>query len=83
MLPFRLALPVIAFACFLASFAHGKSPTLGFPGDRPDPSDIHALVGAKVVTKPGAILEEAIIVVRKGRIEAVGEKVKVPADARV
>ncbi len=83
MKPRRLISNVIVFVSFMANFVHGQNPALGFPGDRPDPLGVHALVGAKVVTKPGTVLEKATIVVRKGRIEAVGEKVQVPKDARV
>ncbi len=36
-----------------------------------------------MVTKPGEILKKATILVRDGRIETVGEKVKIPKDARV
>ena len=83
MIPRRLISNLIVFVCLSVNFLHGQNPALGFPGDRPDPLDVHALVGGKVVTKPGTVLEEATIVVRKGRIEAVGEKVQVPKDARV
>ena len=83
MSPYRLALNLIVFACFSATCAFGESPDLGFPGDRPNPLDAHALTGAKVVTKPGESLDNATILVRGGRIEAVGKKVKVPTDARI
>ena len=44
---------------------------------------VHALVGARVVTAPGRTLENATIVVRDGRIEAVGQQVAIPVDALV
>jgi len=53
------------------------------PGFRPLPLGIHALVGGKVVVKPGETLDGATIVIRDGFIEAVGDDVKPPADARV
>ncbi|GEP43008.1 amidohydrolase family protein [Brevifollis gellanilyticus] len=53
------------------------------PGHRPLESSVHALVGARVVTSPGKELEKATIVLRDGRIEAVGADVQAPADARV
>lgn len=53
------------------------------PGFRPKPPGVHALVGGKVVTKPGEVLEVATIVIRNGYIESVGSNVSVPADARV
>src|SRR5688572_10453480 len=51
------------------------------PGGRPH--RVQALVGAKVVLRPGDVLEQATIVVRDGVIEAVGPAVVPPADARV
>lgn len=42
-----------------------------------------ALVGVRVVTGPGEIIESGTIVIRNGIIEAVGSQLSVPADARV
>lgn len=53
------------------------------PGHRPQPASAHALVGGRVVVKPGQELEKGTIVLRDGRIVAVGADVAVPADARV
>jgi imidazolonepropionase-like amidohydrolase len=53
------------------------------PGFRPKPVGVHALVGGKVMVKPGETLDGATIVIRDGYIEAVGKDVAVPADARV
>jgi len=53
------------------------------PGFRPLPLGVHALVGGKVVVKPGEILDPATIVIRDGLIQAVGKDVVVPPDARV
>lgn len=53
------------------------------PGFRPKPVGVHALVGGKVVTKPGETLDEATIIIRDGYIEAVGKNISVPPDARV
>ncbi len=47
------------------------------------PHRVHALVGATVVPRPGTRLEHATVVIRDGLIEAVGEGVIPPADARV
>jgi imidazolonepropionase-like amidohydrolase len=44
---------------------------------------VHALIGGKVVPKPGEVMEGAIIVIRDGRIESVGTNATPPADARV
>ena len=53
------------------------------PGLRPIEGSAHALVGARVVVSPGKELEKATIVIRDGRIVAVGADVQAPADARL
>ncbi len=53
------------------------------PGFRPLPLGVHALVGGKVVMKPGETLGSATIIIRNGYIEAVRQDVSPPADARV
>ena len=53
------------------------------PGFRPRPIGVHALVGGKVVVKPGETLDGATIIIRDGLIEAVGKDLSPPADARV
>jgi imidazolonepropionase-like amidohydrolase len=53
------------------------------PGFRPLPLGIHALVGGRIVIKPGEVLEEGTIVMRDGFIQAVGNEVAPPADARI
>jgi imidazolonepropionase-like amidohydrolase len=53
------------------------------PGNRAVPLGIHALVGGKVVVKPGQTLDSATVLIRDGLIEKVGADVVVPPDARV
>lgn len=53
------------------------------PGFRPLPLGVHALVGGKVVVRPGEVLDNGTIVIRDGLINAVGKDVAAPADARV
>jgi imidazolonepropionase-like amidohydrolase len=48
---------------------------------RSHPPGVFALTGAKVVVNPEITLDSATIIVRNGKIEAVGD-VKVPADAK-
>src|ERR1041385_983097 len=67
--------------CFLALAVCAKDFLP--PGFRPLPLGGHALVGGKVITKPGEALDGATIVIRDGYIEAVGKNVSAPADARV
>ncbi|HTO92152.1 MAG TPA: amidohydrolase family protein [Candidatus Sulfotelmatobacter sp.] len=44
---------------------------------------VHAIVGARIVTAPGQVIEHGTIVMRDGLITAVGASVPIPADARV
>ena len=53
------------------------------PGFRPMPLGIHALVGGKVVIKPGEVLESGTIVIRGDLIKAVGKDVVPPPEARL
>jgi imidazolonepropionase-like amidohydrolase len=48
---------------------------------RSDPPNAYALTGARVFVSPDKVLENATILVRNGKIEAVGD-LRVPADAR-
>ena len=52
-------------------------------GIRDNGTGFHALVGARVVTSPGQVLENATIVVRDGLIQSVGRNDQPPAGARV
>lgn len=52
-------------------------------GAAPQPSRVHALVGARVFVAPGRTLPEATVVLRDGVIAGVGSSLSVPADARV
>lgn len=53
------------------------------PGNRAVPLGVHALVGGKVVVKPGQTLDGATVLIRDGLIEKVGTNLVVPPDARV
>ena len=44
---------------------------------------VHAIVGARIVTAPGQVIEHGTVVMRDGVITAVGAGITVPADARV
>ncbi|MEF8940262.1 MAG: amidohydrolase family protein [Salinivenus sp.] len=50
--------------------------------DLPSVTDTYALENARVVQAPGEVLESATVVVEDGLIEAVGDDVDVPYDAR-
>jgi imidazolonepropionase-like amidohydrolase len=74
----------IAFAGVLLSFAStAVASEILPPGFRPLPLGVHALVGGRVVVKPGETLETGTIVIRDGLIQAVGKDAAVPADARI
>jgi imidazolonepropionase-like amidohydrolase len=63
--------------------AQQTSRTEPVTGLRANSAGFHALVGARVVTAPGQVLENATIVIRNGLITAVGQNVQPPAGARV
>ena len=49
---------------------------------RSNPPAVFAITGAMIVGHPDAMAEPATMIVRHGRIEAIGADVQVPADAR-
>ena len=53
------------------------------PGHRPEPPGTHLLRGATVIPKPGEKIENGSVLIREGRIEAVGPEIDAPVDARV
>ena len=53
------------------------------PGNRPAAPETHALTGGRVIPKPGECLDPGIIIIRDGRIQAVGLNTAIPPDARV
>lgn len=70
-------LSVVAIASF--SVAQPEPPN----GPPANPTHVHALINARVIAGPGQSLDDATIVVRDGVIEAIGNGIRVPADARV
>ena len=79
----RLALCFAILLGALSATRAARAKDILPPGFRPLPLGVHALVGGKVVPKPGESLDGATIVIRDGLIEAVGTDLAVPADARV
>ncbi|MBX3174757.1 MAG: amidohydrolase family protein [Gemmatimonadaceae bacterium] len=75
---------LLGLALLLASGldAQQSSRTEPITGLRDNGSGFHALVGARVVTAPGQVVENATIVIRNGLIVSVGRG-QAPAGARV
>ena len=63
--------------------AQQASRTEPVTGIRDNGTGYHALVGARVVTSPGQVMEDATIVIRDGLIQRVGRGLDAPAGARV
>ncbi len=84
--PPRRRSPAIAAAIgLLLAGAHGAA----FPDTEPDEGiaerrpAIHALSGARLITAPGVVLAKGNVIIRDGRIVAVGADVPIPPEARV
>ncbi|MEN9818516.1 MAG: hypothetical protein RLZ32_2396, partial [Gemmatimonadota bacterium] len=75
-----LGLALLATGALEAQQATRIEPVTGL---RANATGYHALVGARVVTAPGQVLDNATIVIRNGLITAVGAGVTAPAGARV
>src|SRR5262245_34842707 len=76
--PFRLlAVLALLFAQVVVCERNLFSADLLPPGFRPLPLGVHALVGGKIVPKPGETIEGGTIVIRDGIIRAVGKDVTV------
>ncbi|MEE9168513.1 MAG: hypothetical protein V3U73_02060, partial [bacterium] len=73
-----LLLVVIAY-----SDGWSQTETAPVKGIRERTPNVHALVNARIVQQPGSVIEKGTIVIRDGVIEAVGENVTAPPDARV
>ncbi len=74
---------LLAFALLALAPAHALSQTTPFEGMRENPSGVHALTNARIVTAPGQVIERGTIVIRDGVIQAVGANVPLPADAHI
>lgn len=75
-----LGLAVLAAGSLQAQQASRTEPVAGLRGNS---TGFHALVGARVVTAPGQVLDNATIVIRNGVVTAVGAGAAAPAGARV
>ena len=77
----RILITLQFLACISACARADQTST---PQDalRSNPPSVFAITGAMIVPHPDAAPEAATIVVRHGRVEAIGANVQVPADAR-
>ena len=75
----------MGFAAVLTAGADAQqaSRTQPVQGMRDNGTGYHALVGARVVTGPGQVIDDATIVIRDGLVQAVGRGMDAPAGARV
>ena len=67
---------VIAVSCF----AEETKPVTGL---RENPAEIHAFIHAHIITAPSEEIKSGTLVIRDGLIEAVGENIQPPSDARI
>lgn len=74
---------ILTLAALAAFSATGTIAQILPPGTRPSAPSVHALTGARIVVKPGTVIDSGTIVIRNGLIESVGANVAVPPDARV
>ncbi len=76
---------MLGLTLLLASGVEAQQATRTQPidGIRDNGTGYHALVGARVVTAPGQVLDNATIVIRNGLIQQVGRNMQPPAGARV
>lgn len=78
-----LLLAVIAILALVGIGRTAPPETRLAEGLRDHTPQVHALVGGRVVRAPGRVHETATIVVRDGRIEAIGAGIAIPPDARI
>src|SRR5438477_2748334 len=83
LLPLELRRPLIVLFLVQLVVLPAPGAELLPPGFRPLPVGVHALVGGKIIPKPGEAIESSTIVMRDGFITAVGKDVSPPADARI
>ena len=81
----RAKLVALCFTFLLATGLNAQQATRTEPvtGMRDNGTGYHALVGARVVTAPGQVIESATIVIRNGLIQSIGRNQDAPAGARV
>ncbi|MEC9354885.1 MAG: hypothetical protein VX507_01525, partial [Gemmatimonadota bacterium] len=81
----RAILSFLGLTLLLTGTVEAQQATRTEPvtGIRDNGTGFHALVGARVVTAPGQVLDGATIVIRNGLIQRVDGNMQPPAGARV
>lgn len=79
----RRLLATMAVMTMAVQTLYAAESTTPVQGVREQPPRWHALVNARVHVAPGEVLEQATVVLRDGRIVAVGPAVTAPEGARV
>ena len=81
----RALLSSVCLAALAAGGLQAQQATRTEPveGMRDNATGYHALVGARVVTAPGQVMDDATVVIRNGIIQSVGRNQQAPAGARV
>ncbi|MCE2988534.1 MAG: amidohydrolase family protein [Burkholderiales bacterium] len=74
---FALGLPLVSTS------ALAQQSTNRVEGLRDNTPRLHAITGARIVIAPGRVIERGTLVMKDGRITAVGADVPIPAGARV
>ncbi|MCZ6852025.1 MAG: amidohydrolase family protein [Planctomycetota bacterium] len=74
---------ILSIFVVMAAAAPSLAQTAPVNGIRPADLRTHAIIGATVVIAPGRRIENASIVIRGGVIEAVGDDLDIPPEARI
>ena len=65
---------------FSLSFCQSTFPENGL---RERSTEIHAFTNCTLVTQPGQLIEKGVLLIREGKIEAVGKNISVPPEALI
>ncbi len=68
---------------FFSPFSKAWSNLTPVEGIRENTPTIHAFIDAKIIVQTGDVIEKGTLVIRDSVIEAVGESISPPADARI
>ncbi|MEX0602597.1 MAG: hypothetical protein WD295_04595, partial [Bacteroidota bacterium] len=74
---------VVLLLCLVLVGPNVFSQTAPTEGLRDNTPTVHAFTNARIILGPGRVLPSGTLVIRNGIIEAAGERVTAPADARI